>query len=95
MLPFKIVPDDGEPFEIVATSRDVAKWERVTKGASFGALEVEKKISDLYKIAFHAAVRLGRWDGTLAEFEAGCDFDLLDDEAEDEVGEPDPTPSAV
>jgi predicted Rdx family selenoprotein len=91
MLPFKIIPDDGEPFEIVATSRDVAKWERVTKGATFGALEVEKKISDLYKIAYHAAKRLGHWDGTLAEFEASCDFDLLDEEQ----NEPDPTPSAA
>lgn len=92
MLNLKIIPDDGEAFAVVATSRDIAKWEKTTKGATFAGFQAEQKLSDLYKIAFYAAKRRGLWDGTLAELEDGADLDILDD---DEDSEPDPTRSAA
>lgn len=92
MIRFTIMPDGVEPFDVVASTRDIARWEKVTKGASFAALENDKKVSDLYKIAFHASVRQGFWTGTLAEFEQDVDLDFPED---DEDGEADPTRSAA
>lgn len=93
MLNLEITPDDGEAFTVVATSRDIAKWEKTTKGATFAGFQNDQKLSDLYKIAFYAAKRRGLWAGTLTEFEEGTDLDILDDEDED--GEADPTRSAA
>lgn len=92
MLNLRIIPDVGEAFNVVATSRDIAKWEKTTKGATFASFQSEQRLTDLYKIAFYAAKRHGLWDGTLAELEDGADLDILDDEDEDE---PDPTRSAA
>lgn len=92
MLNLKIIPDDGEPFAVVATSRDIAKWEKTTKGATFAGFQAEQKLSDLYKIAFFACVRRGLWPRTLGEFENTVDLDIIDD---DEDSEPDPTRSAA
>lgn len=91
MIPFKIIPDGGEPYDLVATTRDIAKWEKTTKGATFSALESDKKVTDLYKIAFYAAIRQGTFDGSLADWESSVDLDFED---EDEV-DTDPTQSAV
>lgn len=89
MFSFKVTPDGGEPYEVKVTSRDIARWEKTTKGASLAQLQDNMKASDLYRVIFHAVVRLGIWGGTLAEFEESHDFE----DAEDE--EPDPTPSAA
>lgn len=87
MFTFKISPDDGEPYEVVATTRDIARWERTTKGASLRQLQTEMRATDLYVIAHNAAVRHGQYDGPLKEFQDTCDITVLDDEEE----EPDPT----
>lgn len=92
MLRLKIMPDDGDPFEVTATTRDIAKWEKTTKGASFAGFQAEQKITDLYRIAFHAATRQGLYVGNLAAFEDGVDLDILDS---DEDAETDPTRSAA
>jgi hypothetical protein len=91
VLNLKIMPDGAEPYEVTATTRDIAKWEKTTKGATFAAFQAEQKITDLYRIAFHAAVRRGLYTGTLADFEDGVDLDILDDDQD----EPDPTRSAA
>jgi hypothetical protein len=92
---FRIMPDDGEPFEVVATTRDIARWEKTTKGASFAALQADMHVVDLYKIAYYACQRQGIDTGTprtLVEFESGVDLDVLGD---DEDAEPDPTRPAA
>lgn len=94
MFRVKVMPDDGEPFIVTVTTRDISKWEKTTKGATFATFQADQKISDLYKITYYACVRQGLDTGTpqtLAEFESGADLDFLDDEDD----EPDPTPSAV
>jgi len=84
---FKIAPDDGEPFTVTATARDVLTWERTTKGRTFGAMSdsASLRMEDLYKLAWIASCRTGRWQGTLPDFERTVDVDLVDEE------EPDPT----
>jgi hypothetical protein len=91
MLRLKIMPDDGEPFEVTATTRDIAKWEKTTRGATFAGFQADQKITDLYRIAYHSVVRQGLYTGTLTDFEDSTDLDVLDDEE----SEPDPTPSAA
>jgi hypothetical protein len=90
MFRFKVMPDDGEPYEVVATTRDIARWEKTTKGASLAALQKDLKATDLYKVAYWSVQRQGLYDGTMADFEQGVDLDILDDEEE-----ADPTRSAA
>lgn len=96
MIKLKIMPEDGKPFVIVCTTRDIARWEKTTKGASFAGLQADMKVTDLYKIAWFAIERLGVDTGlpnaTLRDFERDVDLDVLDMEDDDE---PDPTRSAV
>ncbi len=80
MFTFKISPDGQAPFEVKGASRDIARWERTTKGASLHRLQEEMHVVDLYKIAFFACQRAGMWSGTMAEFEDQVDIDTLDDE---------------
>jgi hypothetical protein len=89
MIRFKVMPDGAESFEVTATTRDIAKWEKTTKGATFARFQDERKITDLYKIAFHAVIRQSLYTGTLADFEDGVDLDILSED------EPDPTRSAA
>lgn len=94
MIKLKIMPEDGgDTTIIVCTTRDIARWEKTTKGATFAQLQGEAmRVTDLYKIAWFALQRMGLPVGTLAEFEQSTDLDVLDMEDDDVA---DPTPSAV
>jgi hypothetical protein len=83
MFDFTITPDDGDPYEVTATTRDIARWEKTTKGASLRQLETEYRATDLYAIAYYAAVRQGLFDGKLQEFQDGADLELTGEEDED------------
>jgi hypothetical protein len=83
MFDFKITPDDGEPYEVTATTRDIAQWEKTKKGASLRQLETEYRATDLYAIAYYAAVRQGLFAGKLQEFQGGADLELKGDDDED------------
>jgi hypothetical protein len=88
MFKFRAIPDSGDAIDIESSTRDILKWERTTKGASASQLQ-EPSFTALYKIAWIAATRHGKFSGTLAEFEETFDIDT---EPEDE---PDPTQSAA
>lgn len=88
MISFKVVPDDAEPYEVTAGSRDIAHWEKTTKGAALIQLKEGLRITDLYKIAWIAARRKSLFAGELAEFEKTCEIEY------EEEPEPDPTPPA-
>lgn len=88
MITFKLDPDDGEPYELVAHSRDVLLWEKGAKGRSFGQFGDNPNMIDMYGMAFVAARRQGLFSGTLQEFEQTIDVLPVDD---DEESEPDPT----
>ena len=94
MITLKITPDNGEPFTVTATARDVFAWEKTTKGnKSFLDLINEPTLVDLYRVAHLACWRQGLFTGNQQEFEATCEVQGgAEDEAEDEV--PDPTQPA-
>lgn len=83
MFRFKVMPDEGEAYELAATSRDIATWERTNKAASLGRLQSDMRMSDLYKIAHLAAVRQGLYEGAAKDFEASADLDVLDEDEAD------------
>lgn len=80
MQKFEIKPDGAEGYTVVATSRDIKAWEMLNKNNSLSKLVEEQRMSDFYKLAHFAAVRLGLFDGTLAEFEADNDITPMEDE---------------
>lgn len=88
MFTFTVKPDEGTEYKLVAGSRDVAIWERATKGRTLADLQ-RPSMCDFYGIAHVAAKRQGLTDLTKAQFEESCDLDMGD---EDDEAEPDPTP---
>lgn len=89
MFRFKVMPDDGDAYEVVGTTRDIAKWEKTNKGASLHVLQSQMRATDLYKIAYNAVTRHGLFEGSFKDFEDSTDLDILDDE------DVDPTPPAA
>lgn len=89
MINFKVMPDDGEPFEITANSRDIYVWERTHRGKTLGSVIENQPIADLYEIA-HQAMRNQRgYAGTLQEF---IDTHLIDKSLEPQADPTQPTP---
>lgn len=94
MITLQVTPDDAEPYEVTATSRDVLMWEKTTKGnRSFVDLVQSPNLVDLYKVAHLASHRQGLFTGPYADFEASCEVTGVPDAEEDE--EPDPTRPAA
>lgn len=90
MMKFDVTPDEGEAYQLEAGSRDVLAWERAGRGRSFSELGNNLSMIGLYGLSYHAAVRQGRFSGTLAEWEQSVD--LMPVAADDEDGdELDPT----
>lgn len=93
MFKFKAIGDDGEELVFQSDSRDVANWERVTKGATMGQLGADDganlSFTALYVIAWFAAKRLGLIGSfTEVEFRKTYALELVDDEVkpDDEEG---------
>jgi len=74
MITLKVIPDNGEPYQVTATSRDIVQWERTHKGAKFANLE-SVGMADLYALAFFAAKRHGLFSGTESEFTDSVDIE--------------------
>ncbi|WP_290055663.1 hypothetical protein [Amycolatopsis solani] len=85
MFIFTITPEDGEPFDVKADSRDVLQWEKRNKGASLKRLLEHLAMEDLYKVAYIACKRLKKFSGDPEEFEASY---TLDFEVEDGYDDP-------
>ncbi len=78
-------PDDGEPFEITASSRDILRWEKGKPGRSITQLiGGGVRISEAYALAHVAAKRAGTFTGSLSEFEDAVDLDGREPEDEDQ-----------
>lgn len=95
MITLKVTPDNGEPYVVVATSRDVLMWEKTTAGnKSFVDLINEPNLVDLYRVAHIASWRQGLTSAkNLQEFEATCE--VTGNPADEEDEEPDPTQPAA
>lgn len=86
MIDFTVTPDDGDPYELTATMRDVRRWEKTHKGKRLAQLK-EPSADDLYEVAYIAAQRQGKVAGvTFDEFADSCDVEVPADE-----DGPDPT----
>lgn len=70
MITFDVEPEDGEPFEVKADSRDVVVWEKTSRtGEKYIELISEMRMAALYRLCHIAAKRLGLTDCRLDEFE--------------------------
>lgn len=85
---FTIRPDNGEEYELKATSRDVYMWERTGRDRSLQSFMSDISLSACYEIAHIAARRQQTFAGTLEEFAASHDLDFREEQVEEE---PDPT----
>ena len=89
MIRFKVKPEDGDPYEIEATSRDVFTWERTNRtGKVFADLADRQSMVDMYHVAYVTARRLGLFTGTQADFESTCDLDEMEGNAENKTADP-------
>lgn len=79
MFDFKVILPGSDTYEVTATSPDVIKWERTTKGASVAKLVEETRMTDLVAIAYHASVRYGHYTGKLEDFETTAEVTTLDE----------------
>lgn len=89
MFTTTVRPDDGEPYDLVVTSRDVLSWEQSGRGRRLGSLADAQNLSiiDIYALAFRAAVRRGLFDGDIRDFQDTCDVsDLRETKPEDHTG---------
>lgn len=87
MFTFKVVPDGGESFTVVATTRDVLIWEKADPKRSFADFTRGVDLEDMYVLAHIAARRQNKYLGTLEEFETGADLEF---EAVEEAADPTP-----
>ncbi len=94
MFTFKVTPDGGEPYQVVAGSRDLRMWEKAGPNRSIGKLLADMRMSALYEVAHIAARRQQLFTGTLDDFGNTCELTLpqeYDTEYDDGEGPSDPT----
>jgi hypothetical protein len=82
VIAFTVAPENGEPYELTATSRDVLMWEKTTHGWTFLKLMEEMPMVQLYKLAHLAARRQQMFTGPLEEFEKTCELKFERTEAD-------------
>ncbi len=83
---FEVFPDDGEPYEVDASSRDVMAWEKSSR-KTLKYLYEHMPITEMNRVAYLAAKRQGLFDGTEADFFEACDIQI----SKDDEDAPDPT----
>ena len=100
IITITVQPDDGEPFEVKAGTRDVYLWEKSNRGKTFAQLMADTAIGDIYQIAHIAARRQGLFHGDLLEFTQTCELEVdfeseKGEGSEQELGPFGPDPSDV
>ena len=81
-------PEQGEPYLVEITSRDVFMWEKTNRGASFGRLKDDLRMADMYAVSYQAATRQHLYVGTLADWESTMDLEILGDEDQEDGVDP-------
>lgn len=70
MFNITVTPDNGNPYEVSVSQRDVLKWEKADSSRSISRAQEEGlRLADLYELAYHASVRTNNFKGTQAKFE--------------------------
>jgi len=85
MIDVRVTPDDGEPWDVNITARDILKWERMGQGRSVAQLESGAKLIYIYELAHIASRRTKSFTGSLELFEETCEISFrgVDDDGED------------
>ena len=94
---FTVTPDEGEPFELEARTRDVLVWEKAGKDRSMAGLLADLHLEDLYRIAHIAATRQKLFEGNGQQFQDSYDLNvkkLLEEVEDEDYTGPDPTQQA-
>jgi hypothetical protein len=88
-IPFEITPDDGDPYKIVADTRDIYSWEKTTsnKQVTLQQAMEELRLVELYRIAWIAARRQGMYAGTLEQFAANHQVEPSEEDEDEDGGE--------
>ena len=95
MIDITVRPDDGEEYQVTATSRDILIWERTNrKGLIFADLMERLALDNLYWLAWITSRRLGLYGGTKQEFEDTHQITFEVEEGAEDRKTPDPTPKA-
>jgi hypothetical protein len=95
MITFKVTPDGGDPYELVATSRDVYVWEKKGKDRTFFSLMKSMSMVSLYELCHVAAKRQQTFSGTLDEFVESHTLEIESSDDELDVNDLDPTQLAA
>ncbi|HEY0638716.1 MAG TPA: hypothetical protein VGD67_13785 [Pseudonocardiaceae bacterium] len=90
MITFKVTPDDGEPYEVTAGSRDVYRWEKTGRGRSFAQFQSDLRMTSMYELAHAAATRQGLYTSDLTAFIDAHELETVAARDEDDEGR-DPT----
>ena len=75
MFTFTVSPDNGEPYDLTVTSRDVVMWEKIDRNHTINRLETNPSMKDLYSVTHVAAKRRNLFPGVLAEWETSVDLE--------------------
>jgi hypothetical protein len=88
-VPFEITPDGGDPYRVVADTRDIYTWEKTTpnKTVTLQQAMEELRFAELYRIAWIAARRQGMFAGTLDDFAATHQVEPKGDDDQEEEEE--------
>jgi hypothetical protein len=75
MIELRVLPDDGEPYNVTARGRQILTWEQTSRNNTLLRLNEAPTMPDLYFLAHLVAVKEGKFSGSLAEFTAAVDIE--------------------
>jgi len=74
VITIDVSPDDGDPYEVTAKTRDLLTWEKAQDGRSAQKFETgNATLADLYEVAWVASKRQGLFTGSQKKFEESVD----------------------
>lgn len=77
MLTLKVIPDDGDPYKLVAGSRQIMLWESTGRNNTLARLNDNPSMADFYFIGHLAAVKAGKFTGSLEQFKDSVDIEMI------------------
>lgn len=79
MFDFTVRPENGDPWEVTADSRDVYVWEKTSRnGMTLARLMDDLAMTELYRLAHIAARRQQLFTGSLEDLAETCILDFME-----------------
>jgi hypothetical protein len=85
VIDLRVIPDDGEPYQVTARGRQILVWEQISRNNTLLRLNEAPTMPDLYFLAHLVAVKDGKFTGTLEEFKSSVDIEPIPANEDDEV----------